>query len=119
MCLIDCTSMTPKSSHEIDADGKFSPLLPPDASRGGSRDLLKKIAPESALAGGGTNYRAQTQKPRRRAGVLTFAGYRRLRGGLLANHGHRSAVRYSGTDWPEPPNSAGKSFSLGSPSFIG
>jgi hypothetical protein len=31
----------------------------------------------------------------------------------------RSAGGYSGTDSPEPPNSAGKSFSLGSPSFIG
>jgi hypothetical protein len=27
-------------------------------------------------------------------------------------------LRYSGTAWPEPPNSAGKSFSLGRPSFM-
>jgi hypothetical protein len=31
----------------------------------------------------------------------------------------RSAGGHSATDSPEPPNSAGKSFSLGSPSFIG
>jgi len=40
--------MTPKSSHEIDADGKFSCLLPPDAKPTAVRVIcVKKIAPEA------------------------------------------------------------------------
>jgi len=38
---------------------------------------------------------------------------------MKARNGHsrrRRSPRYSATAWPEPPNSAGKSFSLGSPS---
>src|SRR2546423_2833579 len=64
MCLIDCTSMTPKSSHEIVADGKFSCLLPPDAKPTAVRVIcVKKIVPGSALAPGGTNYQHKRKNP--------------------------------------------------------
>jgi len=72
--------MTPKSSHEINADGKFAgilllypalvagpasatPRVLPSQAGCGSADMRKKIAPENALAEAAPSIRHKRKNP--------------------------------------------------------